>query len=592
MKENSDKPLKTQRKWKLAEVAGLLFAVFSTLALTLHAATVFWWGPDDGAYAFVAERILRGDILNKDIQDVHPGYINFVNAGAMAVLGENAFSLRIPLIFLAALQCIFAFLALRNLGAVAASAAAIAVGYFGFAQFPNPSANWYALAFVWPILFAFRMTGVTEFQRLLLFGFLVGSAFLFRQLTGVFLGAAVFTILMLNAPAKNEDAASPLLANVVFGIAFVGIGTYLFFSSNMAGFLMYGAGSLAVLGVAAAKTRLEFREVVRVAGALTLGSLVPAAPLILFHFFNGSFEMWITDAFIAPLTLVSYDFFDTASYGILPILAGMGVAEGSASAFFNLIYWILMMVAPMALGAIAARRIWRDQNDELTPIIILAVFVGLVSVHYEIPIYLYYSAGMIWVGLIASTNTKFRTPVSIVTISVAFIAAFFHAGQPSTRGLVSIAHGERVAQEAYAIPGAAINIDANQADLYLSAMDLVANCSNPEDTIFSMPSAAEFYFLTKRQPPVRYFSTALGLHNKEDAEALEAVFLSDRRPSVVFDQKADKYNSEFLDGVRKQLRGAEYASSGARRGVNAYIVNYRTTDAGCANSMVIWNIDE
>ena len=592
MEENSDKPLKTPQKWNLAEVAGLLIAVFSTLALSLYAATLFWWGPDDGAYAFVAERILRGDILNKDIQDVHPGYINFVNAWAMAALGENVFSLRVPLIFLAALQCIFAFLALRKLGAIAASAAAIAVGYFGFAQFPNPSANWYALAFIWPILLAIRATGLTDFQRLFLLGFLVGSAFLFRQLTGVFLGAAVFTILMLSAPVKKEVTVSPALAKAVFGFAFFGIGTYLFFASNIAGFLMYGIGPLAVLGAAAARTSLAIGIVVRISGILTIGALISAAPLILYHLINSSFEMWIADAFIAPFTLVGYEFFDTISYGFLPVLAGMGVADGGARAILKIIYWILMMIAPMALGAIAARRIWRGQNDELTPIIVLAVFVGLVSVHFEIPIYLYYSAGMIWVGLIASANAKLRMPISIVTFAVAFTAALFHAGQPASRSLDAIAQGKRIVNETYAIPGAAINIKAEQADLYLSAMDLVANCSDPNDPIFSMPSAAEFYYLTNRRPPVRYFSTALGLHNEEDAKALETIFKTDQRPSVVFDQEADKYNSELLNGVRKILRGVEYASSGARGGVKAYIVNHRTSDAACANSMAIWSIDE
>ena len=34
-----------------------------------------WCPPDDGAYAHVAERILQDEVLHRDVQDVHPGYV-------------------------------------------------------------------------------------------------------------------------------------------------------------------------------------------------------------------------------------------------------------------------------------------------------------------------------------------------------------------------------------------------------------------------------------------------------------------------------------------------------------------------------------
>ena len=43
----------------------------------------FWYPPDEGNYAHVAERILDGEILNLQVQDIHPGYISFVNAAAL-----------------------------------------------------------------------------------------------------------------------------------------------------------------------------------------------------------------------------------------------------------------------------------------------------------------------------------------------------------------------------------------------------------------------------------------------------------------------------------------------------------------------------
>ena len=53
-----------------------------------------WYPADEGNYAHVAERILQGDVLHRDIQDLHAGLINFVNAGAFAAFGLDLVSMR------------------------------------------------------------------------------------------------------------------------------------------------------------------------------------------------------------------------------------------------------------------------------------------------------------------------------------------------------------------------------------------------------------------------------------------------------------------------------------------------------------------
>ena len=60
-----------------------VLAVASSLLLLLHFHDRFWWPPDEGNFAHVAERILDGEVLHVDVQDVHAGHINFVNAAAM-----------------------------------------------------------------------------------------------------------------------------------------------------------------------------------------------------------------------------------------------------------------------------------------------------------------------------------------------------------------------------------------------------------------------------------------------------------------------------------------------------------------------------
>ena len=65
--------------------------------------------PDEGNYAHVAQRILGGETLNLQVQDVHPGHISFVNAAALRVFGTDLVSLRYPLVLAGLLQAAVLF---------------------------------------------------------------------------------------------------------------------------------------------------------------------------------------------------------------------------------------------------------------------------------------------------------------------------------------------------------------------------------------------------------------------------------------------------------------------------------------------------
>jgi hypothetical protein len=68
----------------------------------------FWYAPDEGNYAHVAERLLQGEVLHRDVQDVHAGYVNFANAAALRLFGLDLLSLRYPLAVLSVLQAALA----------------------------------------------------------------------------------------------------------------------------------------------------------------------------------------------------------------------------------------------------------------------------------------------------------------------------------------------------------------------------------------------------------------------------------------------------------------------------------------------------
>lgn len=76
----------------------------------------FWWPVDEGVYAYVAQRANAGDIIHRDIIDLHTGYGNILNALSFPVFGEDLLSLRYPLVLISAFQCFVAFILLRDRG--------------------------------------------------------------------------------------------------------------------------------------------------------------------------------------------------------------------------------------------------------------------------------------------------------------------------------------------------------------------------------------------------------------------------------------------------------------------------------------------
>ena len=106
----------------------------------------FWYPPDEGNYAHVAQRILEGETLNLQVQDVHPGYINFLHAAALRVFGSDLISLRYPLVFVSLLQALVLFLVFPRHDPWRAAVATVALVALGAIQFLNPTAHWHCLA--------------------------------------------------------------------------------------------------------------------------------------------------------------------------------------------------------------------------------------------------------------------------------------------------------------------------------------------------------------------------------------------------------------------------------------------------------------
>ena len=231
-------------------------STLASLTILLHFHNRFWYAPDDGAYAHVAERILQGEVLHRDVQDIHMGYINFTNALALQTFGNRLVSMRYPLILLGVAASALAFLLMAAHKNSVAAVGALVVAALSIVQFLNPTAHWYCFSLLWVLIGCLTWIPQQARGRLLLIGFLVGLVFLFRQLTGVVAAIAVVTCLLHESP-QNSDGGSPRLARMTGLIMGLGLAGYLLTKTDAMTFLMYGAWPLGIVAIVAIRSRVS-----------------------------------------------------------------------------------------------------------------------------------------------------------------------------------------------------------------------------------------------------------------------------------------------------------------------------------------------
>ena len=200
----------------------------------------FWYPPDEGNYAHVAQRILEGETLNLQVQDVHPGYINFVNAAALRLFGADLLSLRYPLVLAGLIQAAALFLIFPRHEPWRAAVAVIAATALGAIQFLNPTAHWQCLALVVLSIAALPASSRTA-RRLVGIGILIGVIALFRQLTGFLVGLGALDLPLVGGrraaapnrrtPSSDESSAASMA---------IALAAYLALASDLSGIVLFG----------------------------------------------------------------------------------------------------------------------------------------------------------------------------------------------------------------------------------------------------------------------------------------------------------------------------------------------------------------
>lgn len=547
-----------RRAWLLAGLAAL--AGNALLLGAFH--DRFWYAPDEGNYAHVAERLLDGEVLNRDVQDIHPGTIHFVHAAAFRLAGRRLVSLRYPLMAAAAFQAVLVFALFRRTGPWIAALAALATNALGVVQFLDPTANWYCLALLFAVLVCLHALPPGRRGRLEAVGFLLGTLFLFRQLSGVLAAMGVVSWLLLEGSAgEGGETSRPRAGQGLVGILTLGLVAYLASATDLSGWLLFGLWPLGVLLVLLGRVDLPDRVVLTRAGRLALGGAVAALPLVVYHLVHASWSCWLGDVVGAASALPQADFFAYRDFLGDLVLGGLesALVAGGAAGRINGLFWALLPLTAAVQGGTLLVRLLRHPQAASAPLPVVAPFFALVSVHYQIPIYLFYGVGVSWLALLWTAAEAGRRPRRLAEATLAAFAACavtFHAGQPLSRGWEGMLRGRRVEQvESTALPRCGLRIDPQDLALYTHLVETIEAHTAPGEPIFALPSNAELYFLSGRSNPFRFFNFTLGVRSPEAArEVVEA--LRHRPPALLFYAPDDKYNTPLARRVMESLDGS------------------------------------
>src|SRR5262245_60926871 len=315
----------------------------------------FWYPPDEGNYAHVAQRVLEGEVLNLEVQDIHPGYITFLNAAALRAFGLDLISLRYPLVFAGLLQALVLYLHFPRERPWLAALAATALTALGAVQFLNPTAHWYCLALV-VLLIACLDAARNHRGWLLAVGLLIGTITLFRQLTGAFAGMGALTFLLWRAGDRGASGSAAAFGRVLVLAMVAVLGLYLATSTDMSGILLFNLWPLPLLARLLIRPQAPNGVVFGIAATISAGVLIAGLPLLAYHAWHGSLGAWTGDVGPAAIALTRLDFFDRSNYGALIVQALRQAATGGTwSTVVNGLYWATLPLLAAAHGVIVLR---------------------------------------------------------------------------------------------------------------------------------------------------------------------------------------------------------------------------------------------
>ena len=184
----------TRSGWALLAAVWAICAVYVGLHLRQG-----WWPSDAGTLGDMAARVLRGQVPARDFFEGYTGGLDYLNALAFRLFGENLFSMRIPLFlfFLGWVPSAY-LVARRFVRPLAAGAIVLLAVAWSVPNYPEAMPSWYNLFFAtWGVLALLRYIEGDESRWLWIAGICGGLSFLVK-ITGLYFAAAALLFLIFR----------------------------------------------------------------------------------------------------------------------------------------------------------------------------------------------------------------------------------------------------------------------------------------------------------------------------------------------------------------------------------------------------------
>jgi len=402
------------------------------------------------------------------------------------------------------------------------------------------------------------------------------TLFMYRQLSGVFAGIGAISYLIYEAGQLTNINNHPhrSLARIILGIFFMLLVVYLFEKTNLYGALVFGLWPILVLVIQIKDCCTSNVATLKLLYRLSIGSVAGILPLIAYHINHDSLRMWFDDTVLIAFKLTSLEFFNNFSYEYMLFYSfkSLVTVENIAN-LPSALFWITILLAPLFYGALLIRRLTVNQKA-IEPVGYIPVFFMLVSVHYQIPIYLFYSVALTLVAilwLLQDFKTRINVTANIVFLVICGLGLFLHAGQPLARGLIGTLNGERyMERESCGMNHCSVKADPEIVRKYQRLVTLVLDHTKAEDMILTIPFNPEINYLTKRASPFRFFNTALGIYSTEELNKAIAI-LGQNNTKLVFYNVNDKYNTSLVDELMNYIK-EHYQFLGNKDGMEVYLL--------------------
>lgn len=414
----------------------------------------FWSAATDGQSALTAQRINQGEVLFRDIHDPHPGYIHWLNALSMRIFGEDPVSLRYPvtiLIFTGGSLLFWLFFSQSPWLAVIAGLCPAALS---FVHHLGPSHHWYALFFTVLIGVILSRPGTEKRREYFIVGVLVATVYLFRQLTGIFVFTAAVSYYLLEASGPRSaklKIKDILLFYFLSAWILAGMALYLIQATDVFGALVFGVWPVLLAG-----WMITARSATNTDAGKRLKYFLPGVaagflPLLIRQLFQGTLRAWFDDSVLLAFTTYRNEVPWDHNYTVLWQAAWANIfAPQSFVQFVNSLYWILLFSLSAVNGLLLLLYVGRKEIKDTAAIALplVAAFYAVVAVHFQIPAYLYFTAGLsaaavLWWIIVWKPNVWVKWGTVGALLFMLAVALYFHAAQPLTRSFADLLSGAK-----------------------------------------------------------------------------------------------------------------------------------------------------